>query len=61
MKNNCHLLETLICVPLGFVITLMLLQVCVTTMKPLTEKLEDIQTEQEQTIELLDEVLNYGE
>lgn len=59
MKNNYHLLETLICVPLGFILTLMLLQVCVTTMKPLTEKLEEIQTQQEQQEQLLEEVLDY--
>ena len=60
MKHDCQLLETLICVPLGFILTLMLLQVCVTTMKPLTQKMDEYQTQQEQQVELLEEVLNYG-
>ena len=61
MKNDVRLFEMLLCVPLGVILMMMLMQVCLTTMKPLTSKLEDIKQQQEQQQDDLLDILGEDE
>ena len=42
MKSKGKLIELLLCIPIGIYTTLLLLEVCITTMQPLTNKLENM-------------------
>lgn len=54
---NGRLLETLLCIPLGAIITILLLNVIITTTKPLMAEYENIQAEQTEQLDYLDEIL----
>ena len=60
LQNTSHsILETLVCLPMIAILTMLLLKVCLSTMQPMITKIEEYQTQQEQQVELLEEVLNY--
>lgn len=42
MNNNSKLIELLLCIPIGIYTTLLLLEVCISTMQPLVKQLENI-------------------
>lgn len=53
------LVETLVVLSIGAVVTLMLLKTCLCMLKPLTNQLEEIRRQQTEQTEIINEVLDY--